>query len=397
MAVSTIYGHFFHTLLSILGMVIGVAALVAILCLIDGMEKYAKEQINTTTSLNSVLISSQPTKNMNGIVVMKDSFAYINYEQFQRIRQSLTKPAFSYLLSSQSLEVELIGKSKKIATMFHGCSETFRPGTEIKSGRAFDSLDFKNRSSLVVVNTIFAEAIAGKDSVSYSIGRQLNVNGRIASIIGVVGSKSEKPEIFLPIALFSKTEFKTHPPTMVIEAENIEDIESIKLSLSDQLKKEFGDGVSDLGIMTNGFRLEQAEKGFRLFRVIMGLIVGISVIVGGIGVMNVLLISVTQRTSEIGVRKAMGAKRKDIMLQFLAESITISSFGSFCGLLLGIFGTMGTIPIIRALTKIQFQASYTWNTIVVVAVLALLVGIIFGTYPAMRASRLDPVEAMRRE
>jgi putative ABC transport system permease protein len=149
--------------------------------------------------------------------------------------------------------------------------------------------------------------------------------------------------------------------------------------------------------MTNGFRLQQAERGFRLFRVIMGLIVGISVVVGGIGVMNVLLISVTQRTSEIGVRKAVGAKRKDILLQFLTESITISSFGSFCGLLLGIFGTMGAIPIIRALTKIPFQASYTWNTIAVVAILALLVGIIFGTYPAVRASRLDPVEAMRRE
>lgn len=397
MAVSTIYGHFFHTLLSILGMVIGVAALVAILCLIDGMEKYAKEQISTTTSLNSILISSNPMKNVNGIVVKKDSFAYINYAQFKRIRKSLTKPAFSYLLSSQSAEVSLEGKSKKIATMFHGCSETFKAGTELKSGRVFDSLDFKNKSSLVVVNTIFAEAVAGKDSVSYSIGRRLNVNGRIARIVGIVGSKSEKPEIFLPITLFSKTELKTNPPAMVVEAENIEDIELMKQTLSVQLKKEFGDHASDLRIVTNGFRLEQAEKGFRLFRVIMGLIVGISVVVGGIGVMNVLLISVTQRTSEIGVRKAVGAKRKDILLQFLAESITISSFGSFCGLLLGVFGTMGTIPIIKALTKIPFQASYTWNTIGIVAILALLVGIIFGTYPAMRASRLDPVEAMRRE
>jgi putative ABC transport system permease protein len=179
--------------------------------------------------------------------------------------------------------------------------------------------------------------------------------------------------------------------------ENLADIEPAKISLQAQLKKEFGDHAADLEVVTNDVRLQQAERGFRLFRVIMGLIVGISVVVGGIGVMNVLLISVTQRTSEIGVRKAMGAKRKDILLQFLTESITISSFGSFCGLLLGIFGTMGAIPLIRALTKIPFQASYTWNTIGVVAILALLVGVIFGTYPALRASRLDPVEAMRRE
>jgi len=397
MAVSTIYGHFFHTLLSILGMVIGVAALVAILCLIDGMEKFAMEQINTTTSLNSIVISSHPTKNVNGIVVKKDSFAYINYWQFKRIQQSLTKPAFSYLLSSQSVEVGSEGKSKKVASMLYGSSENLRSGTELKSGRVFDSADVKNKSAFAVVNAVFAEAITSKDSLKYLIGRHLNLNGHIANIIGIVQNKSKNPEVLLPVTVFSHAELKNYPPVAVIEAENLEDIASIKVSLDTQLKKEFGDHASDLEIMTNGFRLEQAERGFRLFRVIMGLIVGISVVVGGIGVMNVLLISVTQRTSEIGVRKAMGAKRKDILLQFLTESITISSFGSICGLLLGIFGTMGAIPIIRALTKIPFQASYTWNTIAVVAVLALLVGIIFGTYPAVRASRLDPVEAMRRE
>jgi putative ABC transport system permease protein len=134
-----------------------------------------------------------------------------------------------------------------------------------------------------------------------------------------------------------------------------------------------------------------------LFRVIMGLIVGISVIVGGIGVMNVMLITVTQRTTEIGVRKALGANRKDIVLQFLAEAVSISTLGSLCGLVLGILGTMGIIPIVKAITKVPFQASFTWNTIGVVAVLAIVVGIIFGTYPAIRASKLDPVEAIRKE
>ncbi len=396
MAVSSIYGHFFHTLLSILGMVIGVAALVAILSLIDGMEKFAKEQINTTTSLNSIVISSHPTKNVNGIVVKKDSFAYFNYSQFKRLQQVLTKPSISYLLNSQSIEVG--PPNKKVASMLYGTVDHLKPGTEIQSGRVFDSTDLKNHSSSLVVNRVFADAVVGKDSSSYLIGRPFNLNGHVGKVIGIVTNKSKNPELFLPITVFSQAELKNYPPAVVIEVENLEDIEPIKVSLvKAQLRKEFGDHAHDLEVMTNDFRLQQAERGFQLFRVIMGLIVGISVLVGGIGVMNVLLISVTQRTSEIGVRKAMGAKRKDILLQFLTESIAISSFGSCCGLLLGIFGTMGAIPIIRALTKIPFQASYTWNTIGVVAVLALLVGIIFGTYPALRASRLDPVEAMRRE
>jgi len=129
----------------------------------------------------------------------------------------------------------------------------------------------------------------------------------------------------------------------------------------------------------------------------MGLIVGISILVGGIGVMNVLLISVTERTMEIGIRKAVGAQPSDIIMQFLCESVTVSAAGSVVGLLLGVLGTIAFIPIIRFITKAPFQAAFTLNTILIISIVALAVGMIFGTYPALRASRLNPVEAIRRE
>jgi putative ABC transport system permease protein len=171
----------------------------------------------------------------------------------------------------------------------------------------------------------------------------------------------------------------------------------LKNDINAWLEKHDPDAKQNFRIITNEFRIEQATKGFLLFRVIMGLIVGISVLVGGIGVMNVLLISVTERTAEIGIRKATGANRRDIMLLFLSESITVSAFGSFLGLVLGVLGTMVIIPIIKAITEVPFQAAYTWNTFLVITVLSILVGIIFGTYPAIRASRLNPVEAIRHE
>ncbi|HMV91798.1 MAG TPA: FtsX-like permease family protein, partial [Cyclobacteriaceae bacterium] len=120
-------------------------------------------------------------------------------------------------------------------------------------------------------------------------------------------------------------------------------------------------------------------------------------VVGGVGVMNVLLISVTERTTEIGIRKAVGANRRDIILLFLSESVTVSAFGSVLGLIFGTLFTMAAIPIVKAITKIPFQAAYTFDTFFLIAIIAIIVGIVFGTYPAVRASRLDPVEAIRHE
>lgn len=183
---------------------------------------------------------------------------------------------------------------------------------------------------------------------------------------------------------------------MVVEADHIEDVNALKRDIESYLMKQFG-AKHDFTVATNSLRVKQAEQGFFLFRVIMGLIVGISVVVGGIGVMNVLLISVTERTTEIGIRKAVGASNRDIVLLFLSESITVSAFGSLLGLIFGVLFTMAVIPIVKAITKIPFQANYTVNTLLIISVIAVVVGIIFGTYPAIRASRLDPVDAIRHE
>ena len=279
--------------------------------------------------------------------------------------------------------------------MVYGCSENMRPGLTLTKGRLFGTEDFNSNQPTAIVNKSFLSA-SGKSDFEW-VGKSLRINGREVKIIGIVDEKSERPEIYLPITTFSHAELKSYPPAIAVEVEDVEDVAAVKQSINTWIKQNYSNSVDDLELMTHEFRLEQATKGFMLFRIIMGLIVGISVIVGGIGVMNVMLITVTQRTTEIGVRKAMGANRKDIVLQFLAEAVSISTLGSICGLVLGILGTMGIIPIVKAITKVPFQASYTWNTIGAVAVLAIAVGIIFETYPAIRASKLDPVEAIRRE
>lgn len=130
----------------------------------------------------------------------------------------------------------------------------------------------------------------------------------------------------------------------------------------------------------------------------MGAVTCISLLVGGIGIMNVMLASVSERTREIGIRKAVGARRADVRSQFLAESVAISGFGSAIGVALGLAASFGITAVMRArVSGMEIHASVSWSTILVAVASAAIVGLVFGTYPARRAARLDPIDAIRHE
>ena len=397
-ALQNIRTRFFHTILSILGIVIGVAALVAMLSLIDGMEQYAQEQITKTTSLKAILIQPNLYKSVNDVGVRKQDYAYLNYNAFLKMRSSLTKPAAGYLYVRQTDEITVKENPRAIGTIITGASLPLHPDIQLLYGTAFTETDLKNRSNVAFINQRLAKQLVGKKPEQTAINQEIVYKGNVLKIIGISADKDAKVgQIMMPITLFSDSLVKENPPMCVIEAKNVEEVPVLKTQIENWLKANMKTKLADFAIITNEQRVSQIAKGFLLFRLIMGMIVGISVLVGGIGVMNVLLISVTERTVEIGIRKALGAKRRDILWQFLSESITISTFGSLLGLALGLLSTMAFVPIVKALTDIPFQMGYTWNTFGIILVIAMLIGVIFGTYPAMRAARLDPVEAIRRE
>jgi putative ABC transport system permease protein len=244
----------------------------------------------------------------------------------------------------------------------------------------------------VVLTAPLAERFGG-DAV---VRQRLRLAETDAEVIGVVGDEDTPPMALGPFAALALDGDRS-PPELVVHARRAEDVAPLADSARSWLDGRFAEGEDAFTVATDAFRSDQVRRGMLLFKVVMGLITGVSVVVGGVGVMNVLLMAVTERTREIGVRQATGATRRDIVAQFLSEAVTVSCAGCALGLGVGLGAVFVAAPLIRHLTEVPFQPVLTWGTLGVVAVVALAVGVVFGTYPAWRASRLSPVEAIRHE
>lgn len=391
-ALHSIKTRFFHTLLSVLGIVVGVAALVATLSLIDGLENYAKKQIQQNTNVNQIVILSDSYTMENKLRVKKSGFSKYDIHAFHTLQDSITIDHNAYFLSETVKRMTVTGQDSAQVAKLSMRNPLFNDQKEEMLAGSFIS---EKNNQMAVVNESLALLI---DSIELktAIGKQIEVDSISYTIGGIIASDEEAP----PSAIVSYNSvpdklLSQHPPTIVLEVDDVEKLDNLKDELESFHNNYFGNN-HDFELMTYENYARQAEKGFLLFRLVMGFIVGLSVLVGGIGIMNVLLISVKERTQEIGIRKAIGANRQSIIAQFLGESITISIFGSLIGLVIGLLLANAAVVVLKQFQDVSFHVGYTWQTMGIIALVAILTGILFGTYPAIQASKLDPVEAIGR-
>ena len=266
-------------------------------------------------------------------------------------------------------------------------------------------------SGVVAVSLDLARALAADSNGAALVGDTVLLGGTPALVVGVLDPRAppstplasrRRPQadyrVLAPAGFAAATTTPGQPPVLIATAASVEQTQPLRLRVEQYFAGRDPAWERRYAVSTNERRLEQLSRGILMFKLFMGAITGISLLVGGIGIMNVLLSSVTERTREIGIRKAAGARDRDILRQFLAESVAICSLGSLIGLALGVSGAYAITAVIRSFSDAPaLYASVSWSTVAVAAVAAIVVGLTFGTYPARRAARLSPIDAIRHE
>ena len=394
-----------RTLLSTLGVIIGVASLVAVLSLGDGMQDAARTQVERLTGVQTVMLSPKTSEQVNGVWVPVRGYPVFTPSDADDARTVTGATGVSLMVTSSML-VENPRENRRHATPVSGVlprADEFH-SLKVAAGRFFTDAEAGHAAAVVVLSHRLARELGAGDVPQSIVGTPVRVNGTTMEVIGVLEAyEGEVGTVaYMPFTTAQRTFEPTESPratTMLLRAPSIEAVEALRDAAEDWAARRFPAArMRKLEVQTQKMRLAQTEQGITIFKIFMGAIAGISLLVGGVGIMNVLLASVTERTREIGVRKALGARRRDVLMQFLAESVAISGAGSAIGVALGLVGAFGVTAVIRARANAPFfHAGFSWATVLVAVASAVVVGLAFGTYPALRASRMSPIDAIRHE
>jgi putative ABC transport system permease protein len=273
---------------------------------------------------------------------------------------------------------------------------------DVLAGRYFTDVEVTHNSPVVVLSHKLAAELSPTGDAGAMLGREVRVRGRAFTTVGVMPPYTGENgyAILIPIRGAANTLGLQRQllPTIQVRAPTFERVDATRARVIDWLATRYHEWDDQVSVATQLARLEQTRTAMMTMKIVLGAFAGISLIVGGVGIMNVLLASVTERTREIGVRKAMGARRRDILYQFLAESVAMAGVGSGVGTVVGFSAAFALAWLVRwQVPGAELHAAITPTPIVIALISAVTIGLAFGTFPALRAARLSPIDAIRHE
>src|SRR6185437_15461243 len=332
-----------RTGLATLGIIIGVASVIMTLALGDGLGNYARESLAVTTDVQTVNIASRTTEIRDGFSFPVSGYPIFTLQDAAEL-QEMVGSSGDVSMSASGRAIIMSPQAAPHAVRVNATLPnfvTFRR-KDVETGRYFTDAEARRDAPVVVLSHNLAAQLSRTGEPSRMLGATVRVHGRPLTTIGImppyVGERLF--DVYVPI-LAASTTFEGSgviTPALAVRARSIEGVGAVRDLVDGWLAGRFPHWEKRVDVQLEAARLAQVNNALLIFKLVMGALAGVSLVVGGVGIMNVLLASVTERTREIGVRKAVGATRRDILVQFLAESLALASAGTGVGTVLGLSG-----------------------------------------------------------
>lgn len=399
MATNSLKINKMRSALTSLGIIIGVSAVIIMLGIGTGASK--KVQANMESMGSNILTIRSSSAKSGGVQQGFGSKPSLTLKDAQEIMKTADNIDSVAVASNESKQ--LMYGNQNWASSVYGVSNSYLyiKNYEIESGRSFQAEDSRNYAKVAIIGSTVAEELFGDLD---PIGRVMRIGNIPFKIIGTLkekgaaGPMDQDDIVFIPITTAQRKVFGTSFPGTVkmilVKGEDTDKLSALESEIETILKSRHHIGKNqenDFSIRNSAEFQENMKSTVKIFSILLASIASVSLLVGGIGIMNIMLVSVTERTKEIGIRMAIGANVQDIRLQFLLESFLLSMIGGIIGIVVGIIGAES----IKLFT--EMSAVVTFGSIVMSLCFSALVGIGFGYYPAYKASLLNPIDALRYE